>query len=119
MKPLLEFEPEDYITPLLHLLIGIVNKGWSSLCHFLDEFVENVSDVETSLKDDILELDTKIDLLKDKIDIHTVNRNVALAEKENEDEEAKEMYEISKTRLKDLTNSKKKTNDELRQKKNV
>lgn len=33
MPPLLDFEPSDYMTPLLHLLIGIVNKGRSSMGH--------------------------------------------------------------------------------------
>ena len=51
MPPIFDIEPQDYIIPILHLLIGIVNKGWTSFVHFLDEFVENVSKVEAELKD--------------------------------------------------------------------
>ena len=43
MKPLLDIDPKYYIDPLLHLLIGIVNKLWSSLLHFLDKFVEKIT----------------------------------------------------------------------------
>ena len=86
MSPLLDFEPFDYITPLLHLLIGIVNKGWTSMGHFLDEFVENVSDYEAEIKDTILILEEELKELAEEIDIHTVNRNIALAEDSNENE---------------------------------
>ena len=42
MKPLLDVDPQSYVVPLLHLSIGIVNKLWSSLLLFLDEFVEKL-----------------------------------------------------------------------------
>ena len=51
MYPLLNIEPTDYIVPLLHLLIGIVNKAWISFSFFLDEFVENIGETESNLKD--------------------------------------------------------------------
>ena len=31
IKPLLELDPQNYIVPLLHLSIGIVNKLWTSM----------------------------------------------------------------------------------------
>ena len=34
MHPLLEVEPDFYIVPILHLLIGLVNKEWRSMLHF-------------------------------------------------------------------------------------
>ena len=34
MHPLLDIEPRDYIVPLLHLMIGIVNKTWMSFLFF-------------------------------------------------------------------------------------
>ena len=43
MRPLLEVEPQFYIVPILHLLIGLVNKEWNTMLNFFDEFVENVS----------------------------------------------------------------------------
>ena len=53
MHPFLNFKPSDYIIPLLHLLIGIVNKSWSLLLFFLNEFVEEISDLEAELKDEM------------------------------------------------------------------
>ena len=49
MNPLFDMEPCYYIVPLLHLQIGIVNKLWSSLLHYLDEFVEQVSEIEAQI----------------------------------------------------------------------
>ena len=108
MLPLLEFEPSDYITPLLHLLIGIVNKGWDSLCHFLDEFVEHVSQIEASLKDSICEIEKAKIELDNEIDIHTVNRDVASLERQTESE-ANETYHAARHNLKVLLDAKKKT----------
>ena len=51
MPPLFDCHPQDYIVPVLHLMIGITNKGWTSLLHFLDEFVENVSIEECEMRD--------------------------------------------------------------------
>ena len=106
MVPLLDFEPCDYITPLLHLLIGIVNKGWCSLGHFLDEFVENVSDTEAEIKDNILKLKEELHHLIEEIDIHTVNKNIALSEKSTETE-AKEIGSIASAALTSLNKTKK------------
>lgn len=101
MQPLLNFEPEDYIVPLLHLEIGIVNKAWDSLLYFLDEFVENVSDVEADIKDEIVQLEKDMDFINEEIVIQTVNRDMSLSERNNESE-AHEMYEATKKRLKEL-----------------
>ena len=113
MVPLLDFEPCDYITPLLHLLIGIVNKGWCSLGHFLDEFVENVSDTEAEIKDNILKLKEELHHLIEEIDIHTVNKNIALSEKSTETE-AKEIGSIASAALTSLNKTKKNVTMELR-----
>ena len=42
----LKIDPSNYIIPLLHFIIGIVNKAWTSLLLFFDEFVENISSHE-------------------------------------------------------------------------
>ena len=69
MPPLFDINPQDYIVPILHLLIGIVNKGWTSLWHFLDEFVEDVSKTEADLKDRKHEIENELSYLDEKIDI--------------------------------------------------
>ena len=80
MKPLLEIDPSFYIVPLLHLQIGIVNKLWSSLLHFLDEFVEQVSEFEATLKINIETTKENIQTINDNIEILTVNRLLACEE---------------------------------------
>ena len=113
MAPLLEIEPSYYIVPILHLLIGIVNKEWTSMVHFFDEFVENVSDIEATLKDTKLEFEIIIDELKDDIEVLTVNRNMACLEKETSNE-ADICYKQSIKDLKKLNESKKEKTSELR-----
>jgi hypothetical protein len=49
MSPQLNIEPSDYIIPILHLLIGLVNKARISLIHFFDEFVDNISIKEATV----------------------------------------------------------------------
>ena len=39
MKPQILIEPQYYIIPLLHLMIGIANNSWWSMYYFFDEFV--------------------------------------------------------------------------------
>ena len=73
MPPQLNIEPCDYIVPILHLMIGLVNKAWISLIHFFDEFVENISDYEATLKDEMLLLNIEIEEIKEESDIFTVN----------------------------------------------
>ena len=55
MTPQLNVEPSAYIVPLLHLLIGMVNKAWVCLVFFFDKFVENITKLETEIKDQIQE----------------------------------------------------------------
>ena len=43
MSPLIKIDPSRYIIPILHLLIGLVNKGWVSMCQFIDKFVESMA----------------------------------------------------------------------------
>ena len=117
MKPLFNIEPKDYIVPILHLLIGIVNKGWTSMGHFLDEFVEQISEHEAKLKDEKMVLDATIEDMNQEIDIHTVSKNMALLEMTNEDgnqEEAKDIYKHSSDLIKKLILSKRKENNNLR-----
>ena len=60
MHPLLEVEPDFYIVPILHLLIGLVNKEWRTMLHFFDEFVKQVSDIELQLKERKIELEGEL-----------------------------------------------------------
>ena len=113
MKPLLEIEPRDYIVPLLHLMIGIVNKAWDSFIYFLDEFVENVGEREASLKDRLCDIENEMNNIVDSIEVHTTNRNVSLMEIKS-DPEAKEIYELSKKCLSDLIDKKRKLTSEKR-----
>ena len=80
MHPVLEVEPCDYIVPVLHLLIGLVNKIWTTLLHFLDEFVENVSEYEANLKDKLSECNEKIVYISEEIVILTANKHIACEE---------------------------------------
>ena len=119
MPPLLTNQPIDYVVPLLHLEIGLVNKGWTSFCHFLDEFVENVSIHEAKLKDEKIELENAITYLNDEIDINTVNKNMALEviagqNNEEDDSAAKDSYKKSTLLFKELSGLKKKKLAKLR-----
>ena len=80
MAPLFQIEPKFYIVPLLHLLIGVVNKLWSSLLLFLDEFVELVSLRECLLKSNIEEGKEDLKVLHDNLDVLTVNKHMACEE---------------------------------------
>ena len=113
MPPQLNIEPCDYIVPILHLMIGLVNKAWISLIHFFDEFVENISDYEATLKDEMLLLNIEIEEIKEESDILTVNRDIAYLERD-ETEEARETYICSRDKLKLLQNTKKLKNKELK-----
>ena len=113
MLPLIDVEPIDYIVPILHLLIGIVNKGWTSMGHFLDEFVENVSDAKFELKDELLLLEAEIQDFNDETEILTVNRDMACLEKDSCNE-ALELYNVSKNSLNSIASTKRKKMDKLR-----
>ena len=109
MQPQIQMDPKFFILPLLHLLIGIVNKAWTSMAFFFDEFVENVSDIEASLKDDILLLEKNLENLKEEIDIETANKNMACMRK-NFDSEATEIYQLSLLQIEYLQEERKKIN---------
>ena len=113
MTPLLEVEPSYYIVPILHLLIGIVNKEWTSMVHFFDEFVENVSDIEATLKDEKLQHETFLQNVKEDIDILTVNKDMACLDKDHSTE-ANDIYKEAIKELKRLQEVKKQKSCELR-----
>ena len=113
MYSLLNIEPTDYIVPLLHLLIGIVNKAWISFLFFLDEFVENVGEIESNLKDRLHEIQKSLKYINEEMELHTVNKNMALMEKRT-DAEAQELYEYSIKSFDDLKIKKKTLVSEMR-----
>lgn len=91
MKPQIQIKPKYYIVPLLHLMIGIVNKIWFSMIYFFDKFVENMSKKEASLKDLVRDIVKEIDDLNEEIEINTVNKNMACSSK-TFDSKAHEIY---------------------------
>ena len=113
MPPLLEVDPHFYMVPILHLLIGLVNKEWITMLRFFDEFVENVSEKEADLKVKRDELKMKIDEIDTDLEILTVDKDESLIEMDAS-KEAKEIYDFSVQRIKSLTIEKKKNNHELR-----
>ena len=113
MHPQLNIDPAFYIIPILHLLIGIVNKCWQSLCLFIDEFVELISPVEAKLKQELLELTSELEVINDDIEIEKVNRNMASLEIVN-DHKTNEMYLLATENLKLLNNNKKKINEKVK-----
>ena len=113
MRPLLDVEPHYYIVPILHLLIGIVNKEWITMLNFFDEFVENVSDEEADLKDKKLIIETKLQELGEELEILTVNKDVSCMEMAVS-KDATEIYNASVKRIKAINIQKKKDNHELR-----
>ena len=80
MYPQLNIEPKNYIAPLLHLLIGLVNKAWSSLLFFIDEFVEQVSATEAAVKDKVKQCKELLAFYNEETDICVVHKNMAYAE---------------------------------------
>ena len=85
---------------------------------FLEEFIENVSDYEANMKDKLHDIEKDIYNINDKIYLHTVNMNMSLAEKKDDDE-ALSIYQFSKHELKQLNERKKKANVELRELKKI
>ena len=118
MSPQLRIEPSMYIVPILHLLIGLVNKVWESLCHFLDEFVELISLEEAELKEQCEEYELHIQSISDEIEILTVNRNFASLEI-NLNPEALEVYKSLREEIKMLEKEKRKNKMLLRQHKTL
>ena len=80
MPPQLHIEPSQYVVPLLHLLIDLVNKAWSSMLLFFDEFIEDVSPREAKIKEDIKEIQHILSYYECKTEILTVNKNMAYEE---------------------------------------
>ena len=83
------------------------------MCHFLDELVENVSDVEFELKDELLLLEAEIQDFNDETEILTVNRDMACLEKDTCNE-ALELYNVSNKSLKSIASMNRKKMDKLR-----
>ena len=87
------------------------------MIHFLDEFVENVSNEEAKIKDQKVDIGNKLAYLDDEIDIHTVTKMMALeatSEAETESSEINELYKQSINILKDLNKEKKSELQKLR-----
>ena len=118
MTPQLDIEPQNYIVPLLHLMIGLVNKAWASLILFFDEFVEVISDKEAELKDHIRDCEKIIKEFENELEILVVNKNMAYAElsqtKSNR-ESLKSLITETNTSIRQYTDMKKKKTAELKQ----
>ena len=115
MRPLLNIEPKFYIVPILHLFIGVVNKLWTSLLLFMDEFVERISEHESILKTNINEYKCKLREIDEIIDILTVNKQMACEEYNLAScIDAKETIDICRKDLKTKKSEKTDTNKELK-----
>lgn len=73
MYPQLQVGHCMYKVPILHLLIVLINKVWTSLFNFLDKFVENITFEEAYLKEKSEYHSILIKNINCEIDIHTVN----------------------------------------------
>ena len=67
MKPQILIEPQYYIIPLLHLMIGIANNSWWSMYYFFDKFVGNISDKEEALEYLVRNIENGIETLNEDI----------------------------------------------------
>ena len=115
MKPLFNIEPEFYIVPLLHLLIGIVNKLWSSFILFLDEFVEKTTLIETNLKISIDQCKIELNEMNCTIEILTVHKQMACVDyADSHSTESKEIIDSCRVELKTYNERKKNKNAELK-----
>ena len=43
-------EPFYYVIPLLHLMIGLVNKVWDHFCEWIDKEIENLDEEEIDVR---------------------------------------------------------------------
>ena len=116
MLPQLDVEPSMYIVPILHLLIGLINKVWTSLGHFLDDFVETITREEATIKEECQKLKEELEIIKEEIEVHTTNKHVASAEIDFS-HEAKEVYDTSCNLLKKLEEKKRSKNQLLKTRK--
>ena len=97
-------------------MIGIVNKGWIALIHFLDEFVENVSVQESKTKAKINNHVMAIASIQDEIDIESVNKNMALIESNGDKSgEANEIYQYTKEQIIELNKEKRNLSAEVKE----
>ena len=81
---------------------------------FLDEFVEIISEEEANLKDTYKEYEAIIEEINEKIDLHTIHKNIASIEM-NSNSGAKEIFRISFETLRELENKKKSVSKFLRE----
>ena len=56
-----KIEPLRFIAPLLHLQIGLLNKGWSCFKHFIDQEVELLPVEEVDLKTNVMKTSDEIE----------------------------------------------------------
>lgn len=106
MIPQLMVKLSMYIIPILHLMIGLLNKVWASFCLFLDEFVETIGAIEAELRESVKYHEELLKDLIDKSDVHTVNKNIASAEIDL-NPEVKEIFNMSLQKLKNLDKERK------------
>jgi hypothetical protein len=59
-------DPGRLIVPLLHLLIGLVNKTLSTFRDFLDKFVELIGEEEQLLRTQLIEANERFEMVKDR-----------------------------------------------------
>ena len=114
MPPLLHLDPSRYIIPILHLLIGLVNKEWQIMLSFFDDFVENVSEEEIGLKIKRDSIQEELSLLEEDLDVLTVNKNMACVEVEDQ-AEALDIYNDSQSQLSVLKLKKGELNSSLKE----
>ena len=106
----------NFIVPLLHLLIGLVNKVWTSLCDVLDELVDTLSDIERKLRDENVtkqsvtnELTERIEIIK----IHNMIISLELNKNNTDPKYTQESYNVGLMELKSLEMSLKENNQEI------
>ena len=75
--PQWRIEPRRLIVPLLHLEIGLLNKAWTSLNRYLDIHVENLSEKEMKLRQDLNDKDDTITDIEETIQLTMVQKQAA------------------------------------------
>ena len=72
--PQWRIEPRRLIVPLLHLEIGLLNKAWTCLNNYLDLNVENISEKEMKLRQDLNEKNDSITDVEETIQLTMVQK---------------------------------------------